>query len=462
MRNIYEIYSPILDVNVRYKVLPPEDVESFIMMQLDCTPMEFAQKVLEHMIYNLRPEVTNALKAIPTEKARGIIASLYNGCVMLNPGLDVDKWNSIAAAEMLFPDPSDFRVESAKSDESEQAVSKNVVKKLNKVKLLKIEEQLKHNIVGQDEAINEVMLMLTRNIVGLGEENRPLGVFMFTGGTGVGKTLLAKELHKSIFGEKTDIVRVDCGEYQHKHENQKLLGSPNGYVAHDEGGQLTNALLKQPDTVLLLDEVEKAHPDIWNTFLTAFDEGYITDGRGKKISLKNVIIIMTTNLGNQKIVDRMTNSNIGFGKGTVGFVEDRDARQLKRSEIESLSKEAIRKQFKPEFLNRVDKIVVFNHLTAEHMQKIAELELEMLKKKLSKRDFLLTYSSSTVIKLAEEGKNPVQGARSIGRYRRDTLENMLAKILIEKHYPKKTTFSIGYDEVFKIDVIAPTKELAIP
>lgn len=460
--NIYEIYSPILDVNVKYKVLPPEDVESFIMMQLDCTPMEFAQKVLEHMIYNLRPEITNALKAIPTDKARSIIASLYNGCVMLNPGLDVDKWNSISASEMLFNELRGPNAEVVKSNESEQNQSKNIIKKLTKNKLIKIEEYLKQNIIGQNEAIDEVILMLTRNIVGLGEDNRPLGVFMFTGATGVGKSLLAKELHKAIFGEKTDIVRIDCGEFQHKHENQKLLGSPNGYIAHDEGGQLTNALLTQPDTVLLLDEVEKAHPDIWNTFLTAFDEGYITDGRGKKVSLKNVVVIMTTNLGNQKIVDRMTDSGIGFSKLSVGYVEDRDARQIKRSEVEKLSKEAIRKSFKPEFLNRIDKIVVFNHLTAENMNKIAELELESLKRKLSKRDFLLTYSNSTVIKLAEEGKNPIQGARSIGRYRRDTLENMLAKILIEKQYPKKTLFSIEFENTFKIDVITPNKELIAP
>ncbi len=432
--------------------MPPEDIEQFMMWQLEDVGTGYIENVLEYMIYNLRPDITSVIKELPKQEARDSLYMLYNCCVMLNPGLDVEKWNVLSHGD-LFKDsiPSNIEQLFHGTVEGLDKEHSNTPIKLNKTKLAAIRSHLEKTVVGQDEAINEVLAMLTRNAVGLGEQGRPLGVFLFSGSSGVGKTLLAKELHQSIFG-KSQIVRLDCGEYQHKHENQKILGSPTGYVGSDEGGQLTNALLKQPNTVLLLDEVEKAHPDIWNTFLTAFDEGFMTDNKGKRVSLQNVIVIMTTNLGNDKIVDRMTHGGIGFSKDQVGFIDDKNARKISRSEIEKLSKKAIRDKFSPEFQNRIDKIVVFNHLSYDNMIGIARLELEALDKKLSRRNYKLSSTDDAIKALADCGANPIQGARGIARMRRDVVENKLAELLIEKTYPKNTTFCLSYEDEFQFQV----------
>jgi len=472
----------------------------------------------------------------------------------------------------------------------------------------------------------------------LADDQRPMGVFLFAGASGVGKSHLAKELHSYLYGDEVDIVRIDCGEYQHKHENQKLIGcfvlgskvamgdgtsmniediqvgmnvithkgnirevvdtyeydtseslveisfagssetikstpdhkyfaiqsihkpetsdrqqrrlwtqsakkenldwyqaktlqrgdwvvtprvkadiaetvydladfipkyevrsddeyiyrqvkevtsipsvsskvydisvqddasfnvsgiavsnSPPGYVGYDEGGYLTNQMKKNPNTVVLLDEVEKAHPDLWNTFLRVFDEGALTDGSGRTVSFKDSIVIMTTNLGNKEAINSMMDSGLGFNSS---YTQDqRNIDTPSRSAFERFATKSIQNNFKPEFLNRIDRIVIFNHLQKEEMQKIAELELEKIQKKLRKRGMTLNYSESVAEHMVDQGVNSIEGARGLARIRRDVIEDKVSDSLLEySRWPRGTVVTIAWDEDFQVTTKRPTKE----
>jgi ATP-dependent Clp protease ATP-binding subunit ClpA len=260
-----------------------------------------------------------------------------HGSIMLNPGLDLDNWVNMAydGGSNMDPFPFDqdaeltsqqfldtiknFRKKYPKLDDEDfpfgdfkKQAKQPKPKQITKQKFLGLESYLKNSIIGQEQAIQTIVSALKRSQVGLNDENRPLGVFLFAGSSGVGKTHLANSLHKYLFGGEYPMVRIDCGEFQHKHENQKLIGSPPGYVGHDEGGQLVNLVKKYPSTVVLLDEVEKAHPDLWNTFLRVFDDGILTDGKGDIVNFRNTIVIMTTNLGNDKTADHLLSGRSRF------------------------------------------------------------------------------------------------------------------------------------------------------
>lgn len=429
---LYEVYNPDLDTNIRYKVLNPDETEALVHEYADEEDRDkFARAVLEHAIHNLKTEVTAALRKLPKEKAKSVVSSLFTGCLMLNPGLDVDSWLQISHAPRLIS-------ESASGKPMPQ-IRKTKARKITKTKFLNLERQLKDVVIGQDEAIEELVNALKRSQVGLNDETRPLGVFLFAGASGVGKTHLARELHKYLFDADTEIVRVDCGEYQQKHENQKLIGAPPGYLGHDEGGFLTGAMERNPQTVVLLDEVEKAHPDIWNTFLRVFDEGILTDGSGNEVSFREAIIIMTTNLGNSEIVNDMTTRGIGFSRQNDPSVLPR------RDRVERLAKESIQKQFRPELINRIDKTVVFNHLTDEDYRKIAELELNCVQGKLEKRGFTLAFDNMVLEAMVRDGVSHVQGARGLSQLRRDRIENSLADLILNGSYPKGTAFKLSHE-----------------
>lgn len=386
---------------------------------------------------------------------------------MLNPGLDIDYWVAIAYASAPSNQDldDDFGFKEiqellAKAKSTAKAKSKTVInaKKITKQKYYGIEPYLKSNLIGQDEAVDSICSALLRSQAGLNDTGRPLGVFLFAGSSGVGKTHLASTLHKYLFGDEYPMVRIDCGEFQHKHENQKLIGSPPGYVGHDEGGQLVNQIKKNPHSVVLIDEVEKAHPDIWNTFLSIFDEGFVTDGKGEKIDFKDTIIIMTTNLGNDKTVDNMIGTGTGFNKN-VNYTNSTSVTPP-RQMVEKNTLDAIRKYFRPELINRLDKIVVFNHLNRENCEKIAELEMDVISNKLIKKGYKIEYNQQVIDHLIDMGIDTIKGARGLSQIRRENLETKVAKFIVHSSIPKGSIFIFNYEnDDFTLKISKPAKKL---
>lgn len=301
------------------------------------------------------------------------------------------------------------------------------------------------------------MNSLKRAQAGLSDSDRPTGVFLFAGSSGVGKTHLANSLHTYLFGKDYPMVRIDCGEFQHKHENQKLIGSPPGYVGHDEGGQLVNMVKQNPNTVVLLDEVEKAHPDIWNTFLRVFDDGILTDGKGEVVDFRNTIIIMTTNLGNDKTTNHLLSGGTGFTKDISFKIGTKVIPE--RSVLERNTNDAIKKHFKPEFLNRIDKVIIFNYLSENDCEKIARLEMSIIIDKLSKKGLQVEYSNSVIQGLIEKGIDSIKGARGLSQIRREQIETKIADNIVYSVIPKGTTFQIDYEnDKFTILVKKPKKK----
>ena len=278
-------------------------------------------------------------------------------------------------------------------------------------KLLKLPELLHQRVIGQDEAVQKVSEAILRSRAGISDENRPIGSFLFLGPTGVGKTELAKALAQALFDDEKNMVRIDMSEYMEKFSVSRLIGAPPGYVGYDEGGQLTEAVRRKPYCVVLLDEVEKAHPDVFNILLQVLDDGRITDSQGRTVDFKNTIIIMTSNLGSQFLLDGIQNGEITA-----------DAR-------ENVMK-LLRSQFRPEFLNRIDEIVFYKPLEKAEIRQIVCLLAKSLESRLQEREITLTLTDAAIDKIADAGFDPVYGARPLKRYMQSHLETMLAKAII--------------------------------
>jgi ATP-dependent Clp protease ATP-binding subunit ClpB len=272
-----------------------------------------------------------------------------------------------------------------------------------KAKLLKLEEILSRRVVGQEEAIHAVSDAIRRNKAGLSDVARPLGVFIFIGPTGVGKTELAKTLADFLFNDEKALTRVDMSEYMEKHTVSRLIGAPPGYVGYEEGGQLTEAVRRRPYSVILFDEIEKAHPDVFNVLLQLLDEGRLTDGQGRIVDFKNAIVIMTSNIGSQLIQQAQR-------------VED------VKEEIAALMKAT----FKPEFLNRVDEVITFQRLGKAEILKIVDIQLGLLAKRLAEQGITLQVSAKAKAYLAEAGFDPLYGARPLKRTIQNLMQNPLA------------------------------------
>jgi ATP-dependent Clp protease ATP-binding subunit ClpB len=462
---IYQIFIKELHANVKFKVLSPEDIEIFLKKYKNKNDIK--KLILQYVVYNLNTEISASLNMMSRSAAERALEAIYAGCIMLNPGLDLEYWITIAYSTAPIDSDEEDSIEQVKQFLKEaQSLNKkrtakaspNVKnKKMTKEKFITLEDNLKSNIIGQDQAVDEIVSALTRSQADLNDNNRPLGVFLFAGSSGVGKTHLANTLHKHIFGDDIPMVRIDCGEFQHKHENQKLLGSPPGYVGHDEGGQLTNQIKKNPNSVVLIDEVEKAHQDIWNTFLRIFDDGIVTDNKGELVDFRNTIIIMTTNLGNDKTVEGLISTGTGF-TGRVNF--SRSTRETPvRDIVEKNTHQAIDKYFRPEFINRIDKVVVFNHLSKENCQKIAEIEMSVIAEKLSRKGLSLAYTDNVIEGLIKLGVDTVKGARGISQVRRDIIETPIAKTIVKTTLPRGTIFYIDYlDDNFIFNFQKPIKQ----
>lgn len=463
---IYQIFIQELHTHAKFKVLTTSEIDDFLSNLSRAEKKDLRKSILQYVVYNLNSDIAASLTMMSRPAAERALEAIYSGCIMLNPGLDLDHWITIAYSTAPFnPDKEDDIslaevrdiIKSTKERKAKNVAAAEAKNKISKQKFLGFEHYLKTNVIGQEEAIDKVLASLTRCQAGLNDPNKPKAVFMFAGSSGVGKTHLANAIHNYMYGESTPMVRIDCGEFQHKHENQKLLGSPPGYVGHDEGGQLTNQVKRNPHTVVLLDEIEKAHQDIWSTFLRIFDEGLATDSKGDIVNFRDTIIILTTNLGNDKTSTEMRRTGVGFNSvpDKKRIVKD----PPKRSVIEDNAFEAIHKYFKPELLNRIDEVIVFNYLSEKDYEKIAQIEMAYVADKLSKKGLSLNYTENVINGLIDLGLDAIKGARGISQVRRDKLESPLAKTIVETYIPKGTIFHIDYlDNNFVINVEKPTKK----
>ena len=309
------------------------------------------------------------------------------------------------------------------------------IAKTEGMKLLQMHDELAGSVIGQDEAIEKIVRAIHRNRAGLKDPNRPIGTFIFLGPTGVGKTQLAKVLAQYLFDSVESLIRIDMSEYMEKFAVSRLVGAPPGYVGYDEGGQLTEKVRRRPYAVVLLDEIEKAHPDVFNILLQLLDDGQLTDSLGRKVDFKNTIIIMTSNLGSRQLKD--------FGRG-IGFgVGDRsNDNNYARGVVEK----ALKNTFAPEFLNRIDDVIVFNSLSKENIHKIIDIELAALIKRVKDLGYSVHISEATKEFLTEKGYDPQFGARPLKRAIQKYLEDALAEVIIKGTVPEKGILEVDCDK----------------
>ena len=311
-------------------------------------------------------------------------------------------------------------------------------------KLLQMEDKLHQRVVGQQEAIAAVANAIRRSRSGLSDPNRPTGSFLFLGPTGVGKTELCKALANFMFDSEDHLVRIDMSEFMEKHSVARLIGAPPGYVGYEEGGYLTEAVRRKPYAVLLLDEMEKAHPDVFNVLLQVLDDGRLTDGQGRTVDFKNTVIVMTSNIGSPII------------QSMVG----RPGEEIKEAVMDEL-----RNHFRPEFLNRIDETVVFHALDAKNIESIARIQLQVLIARLEKMDLAMEVSEPAIAELAKVGFDPVYGARPLKRAIQQRIENPLSKLLLQGRFPPKSTIAVGVDPIREPGVfsfgVSPARELQV-
>ncbi len=372
--------------------------------------------------YSLIPSLEKEVKKYEEELAK----IQKNGQRILKEEVDeediarvVSRWTGIPVAKMLEPEIK---------------------------KLAKMEEELKKRVVGQDEAIKAVANAIRRSRAGISEENKPIGSFLFIGPTGVGKTELAKTLAEFMFNDESALIRLDMSEFMEKHAVAKIIGSPPGYVGYDEGGQLTEKVRRRPYSVILFDEIEKAHPEVFNILLQILDDGRLTDSKGRLVNFKNTIIIMTSNLGNEVIQQY-----------TIGFFDSQDkkeAAKMREKEMKDKIDQVLKEHFKLEFLNRIDEIVIFKSLSKETLLKIVNLELAKVEKRLLNKDIKLKITAKVKKMLAEKGYDVTFGARPLKRVIQNMILDELALEIIEgKIKPgNKVTIDLGIQNKVLIKV----------
>jgi ATP-dependent Clp protease ATP-binding subunit ClpB len=293
-----------------------------------------------------------------------------------------------------------------------------------------MEEDLKRRVIGQEDAITAVANAVRRSRAGLGDENRPIGSFLFLGPTGVGKTETARALAEFLFDDERAMIRIDMSEYQERHSVSRLIGAPPGYVGHEEGGQLTEPVRRRPYSVVLFDEVEKAHPDVFNTLLQLLDDGRLTDSQGRTVDFTNTVVILTSNVGSSEMAAIEERRD----------VEDED----KSDQMRDVAMLALRDVFRPEFINRLDEIVVYRRLERDQIRRIVDVQLQRLAKRLARRDLSLEVSEAAKDFLANAGYDPQFGARPLKRAIQRHLEDPLARRVLGGEFVAQSEVRVGF------------------
>jgi ATP-dependent Clp protease ATP-binding subunit ClpB len=310
-------------------------------------------------------------------------------------------------------------------------------------KLARMEKELKKRIIGQDDAIRKVANAIKRSRAGISDPDKPIGSFMFLGPTGVGKTELTKALAEYLFDDDKALVRIDMSEFMEKHAISKLIGSPPGYVGHDDGGTITDKVRHRPYSVILFDEIEKAHPEVFNVLLQVLDNGRLTDSKGRTVNFKNTVIIMTSNIGAEHI-DRMQ---------TIGFASDKST-LTQYAETKTNVEKALKDHFRPEFLNRLDDIIIFDILSEKAIEEIVHIQIEKVSNRLLEKQIKIKLAKSVMTYLAKEGYNPQYGARPLKRVIQDRILNPLAQLIISQGLADGSTVTISVkNESFTFDVV---------
>jgi ATP-dependent Clp protease ATP-binding subunit ClpC len=303
-------------------------------------------------------------------------------------------------------------------------------------RLMKLYDEIHDKVIGQDDAIRKIVRAIQRNRAGLKDPNKPIGSFIFLGPTGVGKTQLAKVISKNLFDSEDALIRIDMSEYMEKFAISRLIGAPPGYVGYEEGGQLTERVRRKPYSVVLLDEIEKAHPDVFNLLLQVLDDGYITDSLGRKIDFRNTIIMMTSNIGSRQLKE--------FGQG-VGFNTSARSASVEAN-AKSVIENALRKAFAPEFLNRIDDVIMFNSLSKEDIHKIIDIELNHLIKRMEELNYKIKVGEDAKDFIAEKGYDSNYGARPLKRAIQKYLEDPLAEEIIKSKLSEGDSIEVGFDK----------------
>lgn len=401
--------------------------EAASVVRLNAYTLPQNLKDMEEEIKRLNAEKQDAVNNQKFEEA----AKIRDKSNELNKLLDDEK--------SKWRNSSNHDVKAVSSEEIAQVVSQwtgvpvNQLTKEESERLLNMEKILHERIVGQDKAVSTISKAIRRGRVGLKNPNRPIGSFIFLGPTGVGKTELCKSLAEAMFGDENAIIKLDMSEYMEKHTVSKLIGAPPGYVGFDEGGQLTEKIRRKPYSVVLFDEIEKAHPDVFNMLLQILEDGVLTDSQGRKVSFKNAIIIMTSNVGASKITDE---------KLALGFVQE-DGKKLS---IEDLVMPDLKKTFKPEFLNRLDDIIVFNQLDQNDIEEIAKRMLKSLKKRTADLGIELDFTDNAITELAKEGFDKTYGARPLRRAIQSKIEDRLSELILDKTIGEGSKCTVDFSD----------------
>jgi len=377
-------------------------------------------KEMEKELKSLEEEKASAVRAQDFEQAAEIRDKENKLKTLLEE--EKEKWKNLSSHQVKEISTEDI----ANVVSSWTGINVNQITKAESERLLNLEKILHERIVGQDKAVSGVARAIRRGRAGLKNPKRPIGSFIFLGPTGVGKTELCKTLAETMFGDEEAIIKLDMSEYMEKHTVSKLIGSPPGYVGFDEGGQLTEKIRRKPYSVVLFDEIEKAHPDVFNMLLQILEDGVLTDSQGRKVSFKNAVIIMTSNVGASKITENRT--SLGFGeKGDENL------------NIEQLVMADLKKTFKPEFLNRIDEIIVFNQLEKEDIEEIARRMLSSLKKQVADLGTEVTFTDTAISAIADAGFDKVYGARPLRRAIQTKIEDKLSELILENKLGKTCT-----------------------
>ena len=386
---------------------------------------------LEEKILHLKEEKNNVVKSQKYEEA----AKLRDQERQITEKLDIEKevWKTQLNKKRTSIFPTDVS----------EVVAHMTGIPLNRLtgeegkRLLGMEKEMKGSIIGQCTAVTKIAQSLRRNRVGIRNPKKPIGTFMFLGPTGVGKTHLAKKLAEYMFGDEDALIRIDMSEYQEKHAVSRMIGSPPGYVGHDEGGQLTEKVRRKPYSLLLFDEIEKANKDVYNILLQLLDDGQMTDGIGRKVNFKNCVIIMTSNVGVKKLQD--------FGGG-LGF-NTKTLEKNKDKEVEGILKKELKKQFPPEFLNRLDDIVIFDSLKEDEIKEIVNLEIDKLKLRMIELGYNLKLTKSIKDYLVTVGYEEEYGARPLNRAIQKHVEDPISEEVLKGNVKEGETIVLSYSKV---------------